>query len=257
MGPWALLGFFSGRLINMLADDWPYGRPLVLPLCCPQCGTARPWLQSSGLLAYAVGRSTCAQCGRRIAWRWPLVEAAAAVLFAYLYAEFDFSLTLVIVTLYTAILLLVCVIDFEHRLILSRVILPAIFGAFLLSFITPDLTAAQASAGGLVGFSVTGLIYAGGIGFVKWQARRGRPSNEVAFGQGDVMLMLFIGLITGVASVARALVLGVIFGGLAALAIVVFGLFRRQSVLHIPYAYGPYLALAGWLVLVQNALAAR
>ena len=162
---------------------------------------------------------------------------------------------LLLTSFYSAVLLLISIIDFEHRLILRVVIFPAIAIAALLSIVSPGLTLVSALLGGAAGFVVTGLIYLGGKLFVRMQARRGRVISEVAFGQGDVWLMLFIGLIVGLSSVLRALGLGVLIGGAVAAAILVFGAVRRESRLYVPFAYGPYLAIAGWIVLMQNIVA--
>jgi leader peptidase (prepilin peptidase) / N-methyltransferase len=250
---WGLLGFAAGWLMNEVADAWPLDKPLGLPRC-PQCSTPRVPAQWSGLAAYLLGQGRCRHCGRLIAWRWPLVELFSIIICLLLFHLIGPQPILPVVTLYSLILLLVCIIDFEHRLILNRVIYPAIAAAFALSFVTPGMTPLNAALGGLVGFALTGLIYLGGKAFVMLQARRGRIIEEVAFGQGDVWLMLFIGLITGVSGIVGALVYGILIGGVAALAIILIGALQRQSKLYVPYAYGPYLALAGWLILMQGVL---
>ena len=250
---WGVLGFAAGWLMNAASDTWPLDKPFGVPTCS-QCGTPRNPAQWSGLLAYSLRQNRCRNCGRRIALRWPLVELLATLVCVVLFQMLGPTPVLGIVTLYTLALLLICIIDFEHRLILNRVIYPAIAAALILSFVSPNITPLNAVLGGLAGFALTGLIYLGGKAFVMLQARSGRIIDEVAFGQGDVSLMLFIGLITGVPEVIRALVLGILIGGVAALAIIVYGATRRQSKLYVPYAYGPYLALGGWLVLMQSAL---
>jgi len=250
---WGVLGFVAGWLMNVASDTWPLDKPLGVPACA-QCGTPRALAQWSGLLAFLMRQSRCRNCGRRISLRWPLVELLSTLVCMVLYHLLGPTPVLWIVTLYTLILLLICIIDFEHRLILNRVIYPAIAAALILSFVSPNTTPSNAVLGGLVGFALTGLIYLGGKAFVILQARSGRIIDEVAFGQGDVSLMLFIGLITGVHEVIAALVLGILIGGVVALAIIVYGATQRQSKLYVPYAYGPYLALAAWLVLMQSAL---
>ncbi|MEP7198459.1 MAG: prepilin peptidase [Chloroflexota bacterium] len=251
---WGALGFVVCWCVNVIADCGPYAEPLAAPRCL-NCGTPRARAQWLGVVAYLSGQTRCRQCHERITWRWPLVELVGIVLCAYLFFLFGLSLQLLLSTLYSALLLLLCVIDLEHCLILNRIIYPAIALSFALSFVTPNLSPLSAIVGGLIGFAVTGLIYLGGKLFVRVQARRGRALDEVAFGQGDVRLMLFIGLITGATGVGRALLLGVVLGGVAALGIIVFGLLRRESKLYVPYAYGPYLALGGWVVLIQNSVA--
>jgi leader peptidase (prepilin peptidase)/N-methyltransferase len=251
---WALAGLLTGWLINLAADAWPQDAAFWPPRC-GNCQTMRTGPQWSGLLAYLTGQSRCTKCGTLISLRWPLVELLAAIVFAYLYVLFGPSPLLLIVTAYTAILALVCVTDFEHRLILNRVTYPAVVAALLLSFVTPGLSTASAFVGALIGLALTGLIYLGGKLFVIWLARRGRRIDEVAFGLGDVKLMVFIGLITGAAGVLQALVIGILIGGVVAFGIILYGVIRRESKLYVPYAYGPYLAVAGWIILIQNAMA--
>ena len=245
---WAVLGFGAGWLINLLGDVLPRRRVLTWSLRCLYCDEARRPAQWIGLLAYLSGQAKCRTCAQRIAWRWPLVELLSAVLFLWLYNLFGFSTQLLLITFYSSILLLICVTDFEHRLILNVVSLPSIIAGLALAFFTPYLRPFNAIIGGVVGFLVTGLIYLGGV----WFARR-RGLSEVAFGQGDVTLMAFIGFITGI-DVLRALVIGVFLGGGVALLMIVGNAVRRRNVLYMPYAYGPYLAAGGWIVLLQLAL---
>ncbi len=228
---WPLAGFAVAILINLVADRWPHDLPLSGPRCaeCDTPRTGRRWL---ALGAFLARRRACPHCGRRIAWRHLIVELALPALFAFLAARFDDPLTLAIASLHTSALALVCVIDFETRLILHRVIIPAIAAAAVLAFATPNLKPLGAFAGGAVGLIVTGAVYLGGIAYVKLQARRGTMIDEVAFGFGDVTLMLYVGLMTGLFGVLRALVLGVVFGGVAAalivLAVIVL-LIRQRS----------------------------
>jgi leader peptidase (prepilin peptidase)/N-methyltransferase len=250
---WGLIGLTASWFIYFVADDSPLDKPLRLPHC-PQCDTPRDPPQWSGVAAFLQRRRRCRNCGWPITWRWPITELLSVLVCLVLFIRIGPVPILPVVTLYTLVLLLIAIIDFEHRLILSRVIFPAIAAAFALSFVTPGMTPVSAVLGGLIGFALTGLIYLGGRVFVLLQARRGRIIDEVAFGQGDVWLMLFVGLITGVSGVMGALVLGILIGGVVAVAIILYGAAQRQSKLYVPYAYGPYLALAGWLVLMQGAL---
>ena len=265
-----LVGWIVGCLINTLADQLPLGQGLSLRPRCVHCNTPRHPIQYSGIVAYRARRAACAQCGRALGWRWLVVELVSILVFGYLAALYGSVLplsnpaslfilqltpALLLSSFYSSLLLLISVIDFEHRLILRVVIFPAIAAAALLSLVSPGLTPGSALVGGAVGFMLTGIIYLGGKLFVHMQARRGRVISEVAFGQGDVWLMLFVGLIVGLSGVLRALVLGVLLGGAVAAAILVFGVVRRESKLYVPFAYGPYLAVAGWIVLLQNFLA--
>jgi prepilin signal peptidase PulO-like enzyme (type II secretory pathway) len=142
---------------------------------------------------------------------------------------------LLVAWFYTAWLLVVLVIDFEHRRVLN-VMLPS---AILVALVAPLLTLfhmahlttfSSALLGGIAGFLTFLVIFIVG---------RGRM-----MGAGDVKLAGVIGLIVGYPWVWAALVSGIFLGGIAAL----FLLARYRSAKSY-MAYGPYLAMGALLVL--------
>ena len=64
-----------------------------------------------------------------------------------------------------------------------------------------------------------------------------------AMGAGDVKLSAALGVLLGYPLIISGLVLGVLAGGIAALIILVFRRDKKDRFM----AYGPYLALGGWL----------
>jgi leader peptidase (prepilin peptidase)/N-methyltransferase len=134
-----------------------------------------------------------------------------------------------------ALFLLIAVIDFEHRLVLNRVLLAASVVALATTLLgVPGATRLpQALLGAALGFGLFVLIALLGRG---------------AMGAGDVKLAGFIGLLVGYPAVLQALFAGIVFGGLAALAAILMGRGRKST---IPYA--PWLALGAMVVLVQAA----
>jgi len=53
------------------------------PSRCPQCGHAIRWYENVPVLSWLALRGRCSQCRAPIGWRYPLVELACALLFAY------------------------------------------------------------------------------------------------------------------------------------------------------------------------------
>lgn len=249
---YALLGFLAGVLINLLADQLPrWRRPQRTPFC-PYCEEPRPVWAWSGTLAYLRFKPTCEHCGAPISWRHPLVELGTAALFAFLWHQFgqaNPSPLLIPYTLYSAILVLVLVIDLEHRLILSVVMYPAWGLALLGSLLHPQPRfVLLALLGGVLGYGCLYLVYQFGVLFVKIMGRmRGKSINTPAFGYGDVRLGGFIGLVLGFPSVLQALLIGILLGGLFALVhmFVTAVILRRYSPFAV-IAYGPFL-IAGTL----------
>ncbi len=66
-------------------------------------------------------------------------------------------------------------------------------------------------------------------------------------GMGDVKLEAALGALLGFPAIVSAMFLGVIAGGLAAIVLLLMKRVGRKD----PIAYGPWLALGAWIVLVQ------
>jgi leader peptidase (prepilin peptidase)/N-methyltransferase len=254
---YTLFGLLIGGLVNLLADQLPrWHRVRRLPFCPERtCQARRPpwaWLAS---LAYLRGKPRCAECGTPISWRHPAVELGTAALFAFLWyrygaaAEFRF---LTLYTLYSAIFVLVLVIDLEHRRILNVVMYPAWALALLGSFFHPVARFTRlALIGGALGFGILFLVYAFGVLFVRVMSRaRGKDINTVAFGFGDVRLGGFIGLALGFPYVLHALFYAILLGGLAGVSYwFIHAVILRDYSPYTAIPYGPFLVAGAMGVL--------
>jgi prepilin signal peptidase PulO-like enzyme (type II secretory pathway) len=148
---------------------------------------------------------------------------------------------------YIAIFSLITVVDLEHRLILFIEIIPACILAILDAATTSYGASLQdALIGGAVGFAIFFLMYLGGFLFVYVMAQtRGRSTNEVAFGYGDVMLITLSGLILGWQPLIPAIFLTVFLGALGAVAwIVGRWMTGNRYSLFTPLPYGQYIVIA-------------
>ncbi len=255
MGPMvAILGFLAGVGLNLLADWLPERERVWRGLACPYCGAVRPPREWSALLAYVQGRGRCRRCGAHVPLRHPLVEASTVVLFVFLWSlssRGGGAWPLPILLAYSWTLLLVLVIDAEHRLILNVVIYPALALAGMVSLFHPTRGAQWFWLGGAFGFAfVYGIYLLGALfGFLVSRRRR-RPLQEVVFGMGDVKLAAFIGLVVGFPQVIFALVLGILLGGVAALGVLLYQvLVRRRYSAFTAMPYGPFLVVGAWVML--------
>ena len=229
----ALIGLFVGGLLNVLADDLP-ARIRPRRPHCPHCG------HTYGLTGWlAVGRLQGGKCPicelptpRRAIW----LEFGTALVFAVLPDLIEPGLDLVIYAVYAAVLILVIVIDIEHRLILHVVTFPTTVFALIASEFLTDNNLLASALGAVVGFIFFYLAYAFGR----------RLFGAGAFGFGDVTLAMTMGAMLGLHRVIFALVLGVLLGGLWSL----FGIITRRMHRFSYFAYGPFLAIGGLLMLV-------
>jgi len=163
----------------------------------------------------------------------------AAILFAVFGYHFGPVPVLLIKSLWVAVLVEVIFCDLEHRLILDRVMFPAMVVAIGLSFLTPNL--------GILESVLTGL--GAGLLFLALALIGSYFFGADALGFGDVKLVAFIGLILGIhqTAIVTALFLGVLFAGLVSLVLVV----ARRLTMKSGIPYGPFLAAGALVVLYQ------
>ncbi|MEA3338234.1 MAG: A24 family peptidase [Chloroflexota bacterium] len=168
---------------------------------------------------------------------FPLL-AAATLAFMMLWGAYvgwqASELTVVVAALVvTALLLCISLVDFQVRripnpLVASLLVWAAVQLAWLQQ---PGLPAA-----------LIGLLIGGGLFLTLRFASRG------TMGMGDVKLEAALGALLGFPVILSAILLGVIAGGIAAALLLITRRAGRKD----PIAYGPYLALGAWLVLLQT-----
>ena len=225
-----IIGWLIGGLSNWLADQLPHLPQESLHFDRQQLlrSLSLPWLWD---------RRTASTPTEAHPWRRALLTIGMAVAFAVGWLRFGDDIgRLIVLWLYTAWLLLVLVIDFEHRRVLNLMLPPAIVVALLAPLLTfLDLAHLP---------TFTGMLLGGVAGFLSFLVifvlGRGRM-----MGAGDVKLAGVIGLMTGYPAVWAALATGIFLGGIAAIVIIIRSRAGAKSFM----AYGPYLALGALIVL--------
>lgn len=228
-----LIGLVVGGILNVLADDLPARIRPKRPHCpnCDHPHAITRWLAIGRLLQ----GGKCPECGQPTRRRAILLEIGTAVLFAALPAFIAPGLDLIVYSAYTAVLLLIIVIDIEHRLILHVVTFPTTVFALLASYFLSDISVLASVLGAVISFLFFYLAYVLGRRFF----------GAGAFGFGDVTLAMTMGAMLGIQRVIFALVLGVLLGGLWSL----IGLLSGRMSRHSYFAYGPFLAVGGLVML--------
>jgi prepilin signal peptidase PulO-like enzyme (type II secretory pathway) len=207
--------------------------------------TAAAWLVVGALVGFGIRRLNVWLYGKEElehgserwqAWGPPILAAALFAAFGYHFGPVP---VLLIESLWVAVLVEVIFCDLEHRLILDRVMFPAMAAAILLSFFTPHL--------GIVASVLTGL--GAGLLFLALALIGSFFFGADALGFGDVKLVAFIGLIVGIhdAAIVSALFLGVLFAGVISLLLVA----ARRLTMKSGIPYGPFLAAGALVVLYQ------
>jgi len=194
-------------------------------------GAAGGWLVRWGSVRLAKLEELEPDSKRWQVWGPPF---AAAVVFAAFGFELGFGWLLILRSVFALVLVQVIFFDFEHRLILDRVIFPSMALAIAASVFKNPWWA------GLATGIVAGLLFAllALVGALIFKAE--------ALGFGDVKFAAFMGFLLGPLPTIQALFYGVVLAGFASIAYII----RKRSMKG-TIAYGPYLAAGTLIVLIQ------
>lgn len=227
-----VFGLLIGSFLNVVIARVPEQKSLWRPRsACPGCGTLIAWYDNVPLLSYAWLRGRCRACGMRIPWRYPIVEASTAALFAVAYLVLGPTADFAAAAGLLAMLVAVTAIDLRHQIIPDVITLPGI-----------ALGVAASLATGRVPWldSLIGIAVGGGLFLVIILASRG------GMGGGDMKLGAMLGAFLGWKLGLLAVLLGVFTGGMVAVALLLLGRKGRKEAI----PFGPFLALGGAVTLL-------
>jgi prepilin signal peptidase PulO-like enzyme (type II secretory pathway) len=203
---------------------------IVLPILWAIAGAAGGWVVRWGSVRLALLESGLGLEPGHKRWQVYGPPILSAILFAVFATQPVAFGQLALRSLFVLVLVQVIFFDFEHRLILDRVMFPSIALALLVSLFRNPWWAGMAMG---VGAGLIFLLLAL-VGSAIFKAE--------ALGFGDVKLALFMGVLLGPLPTIQALFYGVFLAGIVSVALIVWHRTMKQTL-----AYGPYLA-AGALI---------
>jgi len=241
----ALLGAFVGSFLNVCIDRLPAGKSVIYPPShCDACRHRLAPKDLAPVFSYLWLRRRCRYCQAPIPRRLLWVEVSSGLLFAFTYWHYGLSVDFAVITSYCCLFIVLMVIDWEHKLILNKIVYPAMVVALIISIFLPSSSitgfalpwpaGVNGVIGGAIGFAlllIPALIYRGGIGW------------------GDVKIAALIGLITGFPLVFVALLIGVVLGGVVAGILLLLKIKKRKD----PIAFGSFLAVSTIVTLLWGS----
>jgi leader peptidase (prepilin peptidase)/N-methyltransferase len=208
---------------------------------CPGCKAQITALQNIPVVSYLALRGKCARCARPIGVRYPVVELATAFLSALVAWKFGYGWTTAAALVLTWFLVGMAVIDMDTQLLPDGMTLPLLWMGLLLPLLLPagerlpvDLRTAMigAAAGYLSLWSVYHLFKL--------------LTGKEGMGYGDFKLLAALGAWLGWQMLLPIIIGAAGVGAMVGITSVVLG--KRGK--GIPMAFGPYLAAAGWIMLM-------
>ena len=208
---------------------------------CPGCKAPITALQNIPVLSWLVLRGRCASCRRPIGWRYPVVEIATALMSAIVAWKFGFGWAAAAAMLLTWFLIALAVIDMDTQLLPDGMTLPLLWIGLLLPLLLP--------AGYRLPVDLRDAVIGAAAGYLSlWSVYHlfRLLTGKEGMGYGDFKLLAALGAWLGWQMLLPIIIGAAGVGALVGITSIVLG----QRGKGVPMAFGPYLAAAGWLMLM-------
>ena len=197
---------------------------------CQHCGTPiKPW-QNIPVISYILLRGQCSSCQTPISIRYPAIELLTAVMFAVVAIVYGWSWLTLTGLVLTAFLIALTFIDADTQYLPDQLTLPLVWLGLLANYAGGLVSLQQAVLGAVCGYMSLWLL---NFAHKLWRGFDG-------MGAGDFKLLAALGAWLGAAVLPVIVFVAALVGVVAA---VVLKAAKSQ-----PIAFGPCLAIAGWLV---------
>jgi leader peptidase (prepilin peptidase) / N-methyltransferase len=238
---------FSGE---SAAATLPAGSPprfnLVVPRsACPACRAPITAWQNVPLISWVFLRGRCANCGKPISVRYPMVEALTGVLSALIAWKFGFGWPALAAMVLTWFLIALTFIDIDHQLLPDSLTLPLLWVGLFLS-----LWAAQAG-GAPVPVAPRSSLIGAMAGYVSlWSVYHlfRLITGKEGMGYGDFKLFAALGAWLGWQTLLPIILIAAAAGAIIGIVMITIRGQNRST----PIPFGPFLAAAGWLMLMYG-----
>ncbi len=229
----------SGKPPADIAPTAPFNL-LVPRSACPTCGRPIRWFENVPLASYAVLRGKCAGCKSKISPRYPMVELATGILFAWCGWRWGLTPTAVVWSAFCAALVALALIDWDTTLLPDDITLPLLWGGLVASALqVTQIPLAGALWGVVAGYVSLWLVY--------WAFKL--VTGKEGMGYGDFKLFAALGAWFGWQALVPIILMASVIGALVGIALK-FGPGLREGG-YVPF--GPFLVGAGFTAMIFGA----
>ena len=201
---------------------------------CPHCKTPLSWFENIPLFSWLALRGKCRHCKAPISPQYPIVELLTAVLAVASVWRFGFGWQGFGAALLSCYLVALSGIDLRTRLLPDQLTLPLMWLGLIGSLDNLYMPAKPALLGAIAGYVSLWLVW--------WLFKQ--ITGKEGMGHGDFKLLAAIGAWVGLSGVLPTILLSSLVGALVGSAWLAAKGRDRAT----PIPFGPYLAIAGWIV---------
>ncbi len=208
------------------------------PSRCPKCAHQIRWYENIPVLSWLILlRGKCSECKNPISFRYPFVEIVTAILSALVIHQFGVTEVGISALLLVWTLIALAGIDFDTQLLPDRLTFPLAGLGLLVNsfgwFVSP-VSAIWGLVGGYLALWVVTKLFA-------------LLKGIDGMGMGDFKLLAVLGAWLGASQLPLIILLSAAMGSVVG--IYLYFKNNRQS---LPFAFGPYIAIAGIVALLYG-----
>lgn len=227
-------GVCIGSFLNVCIYRLPQGQSIIYPSShCMQCQKRLQMIDLIPVFSYLFSRGHCRHCGAAYSSRYAVVELLTGCLFIWCYTVFGIGFPLIKALILTSFLLVITYIDYDHQLILDKVLLFMAGAGALIECLTPSVGLLSVLAGSLAGGGLLLLI---------------AIASKGGMGGGDIKLATVLGIYLGAKLTLLALFLSFVIGGVVAAFILLLKRKGRRDCI----PFGPFIAAGAFLSLLYG-----
>lgn len=201
---------------------------------CPHCKTLLQWRDNIPLLGWLLLGGKCRACKAPISLQYPLVELLTGLLFLACVWRFGFGWQGFGALLFTAMLIALAGIDLRTRLLPDQLTLPLMWLGLIAAIDHLYIAAKPALIGAIIGYLSLWSVW--------WLFKQ--LTGKEGMGHGDFKLLAAIGAWTGLHGILPTILISSVLGAVIGSA----WLAARGRDRATPIPFGPYLAIAGWIM---------
>ena len=203
---------------------------------CPDCGhQIRAW-ENIPVLSYLFLQGKCSSCKTSISLRYPFVEVLSAILVSIVAWKFGFNLSGFMAIVLTWVLLAIAFIDYDTQYIPDQLTLPVLWLGILLNSSNTFTDLTSSVIGAVAGYLVLWSVY---HLFKLIMKKEG-------MGFGDFKLLAMLGAWLGWQFLPAIIIISSLVGSIIGISLILVKNHESSK----PIPFGPFLAIAGWIVLL-------
>ena len=204
---------------------------------CPSCSSTIRAYDNVPIISFLLLQGRCRDCSHRISLRYPLIELFTGLVTLGLLMVLGWSATFAAALVLSYGLIALTFVDFDHQILPDQITLPGIWIGLLLNLNGIFCSLEESVIGAMAGYLSLWIVYQG------FKLATGKEG----MGFGDFKLLAALGAWFGWTALPGIVLISSAIGAIIGITLIALGRPREEAI-----AFGPYLALAGFIYLLAG-----